>query len=87
MLTQFVEREMEEIELKDVLDADLMHRILSSIYGSVDVVLTSANVQVLLLLLLPFVDRRMSRGMIRPSRWASDHLSKNRVYWVPEAVF
>jgi hypothetical protein len=85
MLTQFVEREMEEIELKDVLDADLMHRILSSIYGSVDVVLTSANVQVLLL--LPSVDRRMSRGMIRPSRWASDHLSKNRVYWVPEAVF
>ena len=36
MLTQFVEREMEEIELKDVVEPDLMHRILTSIYGSVD---------------------------------------------------
>ena len=45
MLTQFVEREMDEVELKDVVDAALMHRILSSIYGSVDVVLTSNNVQ------------------------------------------
>ena len=38
MLTQFVEREMEEIELKDVVEPDLMHRILTAIYGSADVV-------------------------------------------------
>ena len=49
MLTQFVEREMEEVELKDVVEPELMHRILTSIYGSVDVVITSANVQELLL--------------------------------------
>jgi len=38
MLTQFVEREMEEVELKDIVEPDLMHRILTSIYGSADVV-------------------------------------------------
>ena len=29
---------MEEIELKDVVEPDLMHRILTAIYGSADVV-------------------------------------------------
>ena len=86
MLTQFIEREMEEVELKDVFDADLMHRILSSIYGSIDVALTSNNVQEILLAATYFQVEDLQSVCVR---FLKDKIDKRFTFliklWNPEA--